>query len=166
MFSYLAGLKKVSYTVLFTEMLFLMEWNNISVNKISVGMEWALHYSENGLAIPFLTEWKDLIQFQSEWNKLSIPTTLGILIWPPLECHSFHNLNPIRPGVPDPGNNWGGTVLWNRGSWVQFRLWHYMLRILIFSGGIWVIYHYYGDGGSQKMLKKNTWVRLLHSALK
>ena len=48
------------------------------------------------------------------------------------------------------------TVLWNRGSWVQFCLWHYLLCILIFSGIIWVIYHYYGDGGSQKMLRKKT----------
>ena len=50
------------------------------------------------------------------------------------------------------------TVLWNRGSWVQFRFWHYMLCFLIFSGGIWVIYNYYGDGGSQKMLKKKKYL--------
>ena len=46
------------------------------------------------------------------------------------------------------------TVLWHRRSWVQFCLWHYILCIWIFSGGIWVKYHYYGDGGSLKMLKK------------
>jgi len=46
------------------------------------------------------------------------------------------------------------TVLWNWGSWVQFHLWHYTLCIWIFSGGIWVKHHYYGDGGSEKMLRK------------
>ena len=51
------------------------------------------------------------------------------------------------------------TVLWNRGSWVQFRVWHYMLCNLTFTGGIWVEYHYYVNGGSQNRLKKNsTWL--------
>ena len=45
--------------------------------------------------------------------------------------------------------------LWSRGSWTQFCVWHYMLWIWIFSGGIWVKKYYYVNRGSQKLLGIN-----------
>ena len=49
------------------------------------------------MAIPFPSEWNDLIPFQPDWNELSIPTGLGIPIRPDWNATLLIILRNMRP---------------------------------------------------------------------